>query len=300
VQHFLCNNTYKTDSNLQDINYLRPLKYCVLRFSAKNNNGESEMTFLQHLEQLRWHLVRSAAVVVVLALIAFFNKELLFDGIILAPKSPDFITYKWMCMLSEKFHIDMCIKEISFKLQSTELSQQFTLHMMAAFIAGLIAATPYILWEIWRFISPALSAKEKRYSFGFVFFASALFLLGVLFGYFIIAPLSINFLGTYSVSNQVQNIFTLDSFISIVTLLTLAAGIVFELPIVVYFLSKIGLITPKFMRQYRKHSVLVILVVAAVITPSPDITSQMLVAIPLYFLFEISIWISAAVAPKPV
>lgn len=258
------------------------------------------MSFLGHLEQLRWHLVRSAIAVSVTSLIAFINKDILFDGIILGPKRPEFITYRYLCKIGQKLNLDLCIKEIPFKLQSTELSQQFTLHMMAAFIAGFIIATPYILWETWRFIAPALSPKEKKYSAGFVFFSSLLFLTGVLFGYFIIAPLSINFLGTYSVSTQVQNIFTLDSFISIITFLTLAAGVVFELPMVVFFLSKMGIITPKFMRQYRKHATLVILLVAAVITPSPDVTSQMLVALPLYFLYEVSIWISAAVAPKPV
>lgn len=260
---------------------------------------EGEMSFLQHLEALRWHLVRATIAVCVLALFAFFQKEFLFDVIILGPKKVDFPTYRAMCWLAEKLSIDdLCINEIPFKLQSTELSQQFTLHMWVAFFAGFIMAFPYILWEIWRFIKPALSEKESRYTKGIVFTSSFLFFLGVLFGYYVIAPLSINFLGSYSVSSEVQNIFTIDSFINIITMLTLAAGIVFQMPIVVFFLAKIGLLTPAFMRAYRKHAIVVILIVAAVITPSPDVTSQMLVAFPLLLLYEISIWIAAIVNRK--
>jgi sec-independent protein translocase protein TatC len=267
-------------------------------FNRRNKkHAEGEMSFLQHLEELRWHLVRSTIVVTVLAVVAFFNKDLLFDGIILAPKKPDFPTYRAMCWLAEKLSIDgLCIKELPFKLQSTELAQQFTLHMWVAFVAGLIIGFPYVLWEIWRFIKPALSDKEKSYTTGVVFFATLLFFTGVLFGYYVIAPLSINFLGSYSVSSEVQNIFTIDSFISIITMLTIAAGIVFQLPIVVYFLSKIGLLTPAFMRTYRKHAIVVILIIAAVITPSPDVTSQLLVAFPLLLLYEISILIAAVVS----
>ncbi len=257
------------------------------------------MSFLQHLEELRWHLVRSVIVITVLALVAFFNKELLFDGIILGPKKPDFPTYKAMCWLAQKLSVeDLCIEQLPFKLQSTELSQQFTLHMWVAFIAGLIMGFPYLLWEVWRFIKPALSAREKKYTTGVVFFASLLFFTGVLFGYYVIAPLSINFLGSYTVSSEVQNIFTIDSFISIITMLTIAAGVVFQLPIVVYFLSKIGILTPGFMRAYRKHAIVVILIIAAIITPSPDVTSQLLVAFPLLLLYEISIFIAAAVNRK--
>lgn len=269
-------------------------------FNKKGSkNTEAEMSFLQHLEALRWHLMRSTVVVALLSVFLFFQKEWLFDSVILAPKKTDFPTYRIMCWLAQKFSIDdLCIKEISFKLQSTEMAQQFTLHMWVAFVAGLIIGFPYILWEIWRFIKPALSDKEIKYTSGIVFTSSVLFFMGVLFGYYVIAPLSINFLGSYSVSSEVQNIFTIDSFISIITMLTIAAGIVFQLPIVVYFLAKIGLLTPAFMRNYRKHAIVVILIVAAVITPSPDVTSQMLVAFPLLLLYEISIWIAAIVNRK--
>jgi len=256
------------------------------------------MSFLDHLEALRWHLVRSAVVIFSLAVFAFIRKDILFDGIIFALMRADFPTYKALCWLSEKYSLDICIKDFSFDLISINLSGQFTTHMFVAFIAGLVIGMPYLLWEIWRFVKPALTTNEKKYSRGIVFFTTMLFLTGVLFGYYIISPMSINFLGTYQVSPLVTNQINLDSYISTITILTLASGIIFELPMVVYFLSKLGVITPSFMRSYRKHSMVVILIIAALITPSPDVTSQMLVAVPLFLLYEISIFISAAVTRK--
>jgi sec-independent protein translocase protein TatC len=253
------------------------------------------MTFLQHLEALRWHIVRSVIAILAIAIIAFLNKELIFDGIILAPKNKDFFTYRILCELSQKYGLDMCFDQINFNIISTDLSGQFTMHMWVAFVAGFIIAFPYFIWEIWRFVKPALSDKEQRYSRGIVFFISLLFLLGVLFGYYIITPMSINFLGNYQVSSEVMNQIRLDSYINTVTILSLSSGIVFELPMVVYFLSKLGILTPEFMRKYRKHAMVINLIVAAFITPSPDVTSQMLVAIPLFLLYEISIYVSRVV-----
>lgn len=192
----------------------------------------------------------------------------------------------------------MCIREIPFKLINTELSGQFTTHMWISFIGGLIVGFPYVLWELWRFIKPALHEKERKNTTGFVFFASLLFITGVLFSYYIIVPLTINFLGSYQVSADVDNMISMSSYISTVTTLTLATGIVFELPIVVYFLTKFGIMTPDFMRKYRRHALVVILIVAALITPSPDISSQLLVAIPLYILYEFSIFVSSYVVKK--
>ncbi len=255
-----------------------------------------DMNFLDHLEALRWHLVRATIAILVIAVVAFIYKEILFDVIIFGPKSPDFITYRYLCYLSQKFSIDMCITKIPFSLISTNMAGQFTTHMVAAGIAGLIVGFPYLLWEIWSFVKPALSTKEKQYTRGIVLSASLLFFTGVCFGYFVLSPLSINFLGSYQVSAQVQNAINLDSYISIVSLMTLACGVVFELPILVYFLTKIGIISPAFMRAYRKHAFIVNLIVAALITPSPDVTSQMLVAVPLFILYEISIYVSAVVS----
>jgi sec-independent protein translocase protein TatC len=223
------------------------------------------------------------------------NKEILFDKIILGAKDPQFLTYRALCYLAEKFSMDLCIREVPFTLINIDMSGQFTTHIYVSFIAGFILAFPYFLWELWRFIKPALSAKEINYSRGIVFFSSVLFAAGVLFGYFVISPLSINFLGSYQISSQVANQISLDSFISTVTILTLSAGVVFELPVIIYFLSKIGLVTPTFLKTYRRHSMVIILIISAVITPSPDITSQILVAVPLFILYEISIGVSAMV-----
>jgi sec-independent protein translocase protein TatC len=258
----------------------------------------SEMTFLQHLEALRWHVVRSAIAIVTFAIIAFLNKEFIFDTIILGPKNPNFPTYRFLCWLSEKYQLDMCFNKINFNLINTNISGQFTMHMWVAFVTGFVVAFPYFIWEMWRFIKPALSGNEKNYSRGTVLAVSVLFLTGLLFGYYIISPMSINFLGNYQVSPDITNQITLDSYINTVTMLSLSAGLVFELPMIVYFLSKIGLLTPEFMRKYRKHAMVVNLILAALITPSPDITSQMLVAIPLFLLYEVSIYISKVVVNR--
>ncbi len=264
-------------------------------FDRSGNKGE--MSFLDHLEDLRWHLVRSVIVVITLAIVLFCYNDFVFGTIIFGPKHVDFITYRVMCKVSHFIGAgdSMCIGEIPFSLINTELSGQFTMHMWISFVAGLILGFPYVLWELWRFIKPALHEKERKNTSGFVFFASLLFLTGVSFSYFIIVPLTVNFLGSYQVSKDVANMVSMDSYISTVTTLTLATGIVFELPIIVFFLTKFGFMTPEFMRKYRRHAVVVILIVAALITPSPDMSSQLLVAFPLYMLYEISIFVSRSV-----
>lgn len=214
------------------------------------------------------------------------------------PLHKDFISYRFFCKLAEKFSLDLCISDFGFTLISTELAAQFTTHIWVAFIASLIVGFPYLTWELWRFVKPALTSKELSYTRGITFFVSILFASGVLFGYYLLAPLSINFLGTYQVSESVKNTITISSYISILTTLTLASGLVFQLPVVVFFLSKIGIITPTFMRSYRRHAMIVILVIAALITPSPDVSSQLLVASPLFLLYEFSIFISAYVTKK--
>jgi sec-independent protein translocase protein TatC len=261
----------------------------------KKRDPNYDMSFLDHLEALRWHVVRTVLVICTLGLVAFFNKELIFDGIILAPKNTDFWTYRMLCLLGQKLNIDMCITQIDFSVINLDISGQFTTHMWVAFVTGCVLGFPYLVWELWRFIKPALSAREIKYSKGLVFFTSLLFIMGILFGYYIISPLSINFLGSYKVSEEISNQISMASYINIVTVMTLSCGFVFELPMIVYFLSKIGFMSPAFMRKYRKHAMVVNLIVAAVITPSPDVTSQMLVAIPLFLLYEISIFVSAAV-----
>ncbi|MFZ7116540.1 MAG: twin-arginine translocase subunit TatC [Bacteroidota bacterium] len=264
---------------------------------SNSNSQTGEMSFLGHLEALRWHIFRSAVAVMVLAVVFFFFKEFLFDDVLLAPKHPDFLTYRALCAISHRVGLgeDLCISVMPFSLISTDLSAQFTTHMWVAFIAGFVVSFPYIIWELWRFIKPALTTTERKFATGIVFYTSFLFLTGILFGYYVITPMTVNFLGSYQVSAEVSNTITLDSFISTVTTMTLIAGIVFELPMLVYFLSRIGVLTPKFMRDYRRHATVVILILAAVITPTSDVTTLMLVAIPLYFLYEISIFVSAYV-----
>lgn len=265
-----------------------------------NNSEKAEMSFLEHLEALRWHLMRAVIAVLTLSIVLFFYREIVFDHFLFAPKHPDFWTYRMLCLLSDylKMGDALCIRELPFELINTELSGQFTMHIWVSFVAGFILAAPYVLWEIWSFIKPALHEKERKYSKGVVFFSSLLFFAGVLFGYYVIVPLSINFLGSYQVSADVKNMIAMDSFVSTVTTITFASGIVFELPIVIYFLTQIGLMTPQFMRTYRKHAMVIILIVAAVITPSPDVTSQLLVALPLYMLYELSIFVSMYVVKK--
>ena len=258
-----------------------------------------EMSFLEHLEVFRWHLVRSALAVLLFAILAFVFKGIVFDSILLAPKNPDFPTYKILCYLSQQLGMGdtLCMDELPFILMNISMSGQFSTHIMTSIVAGFVVAFPYVFWEMWRFISPALHDKESSVAKGVVFFSSSLFMLGVLFGYYVVSPLSVHFLGSYQVSQTVANQISLSSFISTVTTVCLANGMVFELPILVYFLTKIGLITPDFMRTYRKHALVLTLIFSAIITP-PDVTSQILVALPLMVLYEISIKISARVLRK--
>jgi len=266
--------------------------------SRMKNERSHEMTFLDHLEALRWHIVRSAIFIIAIAIVAFMNKEFIFDGIIMAPKNSDFFTYRMMCDLSTKYNLDMCLDKVDFTVINLNISGQFTTHMWIAFMTGFIIGFPYLIWELWRFIKPALSEKEIKISQGVVFFTSLLFMLGVMFGYYIITPLSINFLGNYKVSEEIANSISMDSYINTVTVLSMSTGLIFELPMVVYFLSKLGILTPEFMRKHRKHAMVVNLIIAALITPSPDVTSQLMVAVPLLILYEISIYVSKAVAFK--
>jgi sec-independent protein translocase protein TatC len=265
----------------------------------KHRSSEGEMPFLQHLEELRWHLARAAAAVAAFGILAFLNKSIVFDTLIFGPRNPDFPTYRAFCSISRWIGINevFCFEEMPFKILNTKMAGQFSTHIWVSMIAGLIIAFPYILWEIWRFIKPGLKEEERKYSRGVIAAASFLFMLGVLFGYYVIAPLSIQFLGSYTVSEEVNNLIDLTSFISTVTSVTMACGLLFELPIVVYFLTKVGILTPDIMRNYRKHSLVVILILAAVITP-PDLSSQILVAFPVLILYEVSIRISARIVRR--
>lgn len=263
----------------------------------KEDSGEREMSFLDHLEELRWHVVRSVAAVMIFMIAAFIMAPWIFDNIVFAPARVDFPTFKWLCALGEKIGATetLCVDKINFKIQSRYMTGQFTMQFMAAFVIGLIIAFPYVFWEIWRFVKPGLYSKERRYSRGAVFAVSFQFALGVLFGYFILCPMSIWFFSNYTISDMIVNEFDITSYVQTVVALVFGSGLLFQLPVVIYFLSRIGMVTPAFLRKYRKHAAVIILIVAAIITP-PDPLSQTIISLPLYLLYEISIFISAFVA----
>jgi len=259
---------------------------------------EKEMSFLDHLEELRWHLIRALLAIVIFAVAAFLAKDFVWKTLILGPSRPDFITFRALCALAERINSQgLCIDELPFIIQSRKMTGQFAMHITSSVVLGLIFAFPYVFWEIWRFISPGLYKKERLHARGAVFWVSLLFLIGVNFGYFIIAPLSINFLSNYHVDPSIRNEFDITSYVSTVIMLILACAFVFQLPVVVYFLSKIGFVSPKLMRRFRKHAIVVILILGALLTP-PDPISQILIAIPLLGLYEISIFISSFVVKR--
>lgn len=263
------------------------------------DEDDSQMSFLDHLEILRWHLIRIAIALVIATSLAFVFKHIVFDIIVLAPIFDDFVTYRAFCDLSHAMGMGdkLCFDEMKFELINISMAGQFSMHIIVSLVAGLILTFPYILYEVWRFIKPALKKGEKNFARGLVFWGSLLFMLGVAFGYYLITPLSVQFLGGYTVSDFVYNQINLRSYISTVTTITLACGLIFQLPILVYFLSKLGIVTPELMKKYRRHSVIAVLILAAIITP-PDISSQILVALPLFVLYEVSILVSRAVVGK--
>lgn len=264
-------------------------------FESEIDEGQ-EMTFLEHLEELRWHIIRAVGSIVIFAVLAWVYREWIYGVVILGPSKPEFWTYQMMCKVGHMMGTDgLCVESINFKLQNIEVGGQFKMALTTAGIVGLLFAFPYAFWEIWRFIKPGLKISEKKAARGAVFFVTLLFFSGVLFGYYVVTPLVINFLANFTLDESIVNEFNIKSYISTIATLTLACGVAFQLPIVIFVLSKAGIVTPAFMREYRKHSVVVILIVAAIITPSPDIFSQVIVALPLFVLYEVGIFVSARV-----
>jgi len=260
--------------------------------------GEKEMSFLEHLEEFRWHIIRAFLSIGVFAIVAFIFREQIWYYIILAPSRADFWTYEMFCRLGGITGADFfCVDEMNFIIQSRRMTAQFTMALVSSFVIGLIVAFPYAFWEFWRFIKPGLYPNEKNLSRGAVFFVTLLFLTGILFGYYIVAPISINFLTNFTLDDSIMNEIDLSSYVSTVMMLVLACGIMFQLPVVVYFLTKAGIITPAFLKAYRKHAIVVILVISALITP-PDVISQILMCFPLLLLYEISIVVANAIKRK--
>lgn len=257
-----------------------------------------EMSFLDHLEVLRWHLVRAFGSVFIFAILAFVFKGFVFDTVILAPSNPEFFTNRLLCELADMLNMPLlCINQAQLSFQNINMSGQFTTHIWVSFVVGIVVGFPYIFWEFWRFVRPALYQNEINNSRGAIFFASTLFTIGILFAYYVICPLSVHFLGTYQVSESVENIVNLGSYISTITSIVLAGGIIFELPIFIYFLAKVGLVTSDFLIKYRKHSIVIALLLAAIITP-PDVISQILVCFPLIILYESGIVIAKRLEKK--
>ncbi len=267
--------------------------------AKKDRKDPNEMSFLDHLEELRWHLIRSTLAIVILGVGAFLMKDFIFDTVIFGPKKMSFPTYRLFCDIATRLGFDsaFCADSLPFTIQNRTMAGQFSAHIWTSIWAGFIVGFPYVLYEVWKFISPGLYEKERRHSRGFILVASALFFMGVLFGYYVVAPLSINFLGTYQVSEEVLNEIDISSFISTVRAAVIACGIMFELPIIIFFLTRVGLVTPEILKKYRKIALVIVLVLSAVITP-PDVASQIIVAVPVLILYQISIYISSVVLKR--
>ena len=269
----------------------------IKAIKEKGKTIEAEMSFFDHLDVLRGHLVRASIAIVVFTVLAFSYYDFIFDEIIMGPGRTDFWTYRMMCAAVEKFNLgaDFCVTKLNFEIINTELGGQFTLQLNSSLMIGIVLGVPYLLFEIWRFVKPALKEEERKSATGFVFWSSLLFIIGLLFGYYVVSPLSVNFLTNYEVSEIINNQITIDSYFSVIATLSIGAGITFELPTIIYILSKLGIMTPQFMRSSRRYATVIILIIAAVVTPTPDLIIMLTVSLPLFLLYEVSIFISARV-----
>ncbi|WP_255497846.1 twin-arginine translocase subunit TatC [Flavobacterium sp. I3-2] len=264
-----------------------------------NQKTTKEMSFLGHLEELRWLLVRSTIAILIGGIIAFMFNEFIFDTIIFGPKRGDFITYQFFCDLATRFDLDksFCNQILPFEIQNRTMDGQLSVLIWTCITAGFIISFPYFLWELWKFISPALYKNEKKYAKTFIFVSSLLFFFGVLFGYYVLVPLSINFLVNTQISSIVENSIDINSYIGLVKTTSLATGLIFELPVIIFFLTYLGLITDSFLKEYRKYAYVLILIVAAVVTP-PDVISQIIVSIPMVILYEGSILVAKIITKR--
>jgi sec-independent protein translocase protein TatC len=262
----------------------------------KNNEEKAEMSFIEHLEVLRGHLFRSALAIAAGATVFIVYNTFFVRDVLMGPTHADFPTYKWLCKLGHAIGLGekMCMKDIGLKMQSTSVSGQFSMYFTLIFVGGIIVAFPYIFWEFWRFIRPALTKKELSKTRGVIFWVSFLFFLGITFGYFIIAPYTVNFFANFQLDDNIENRWTITSYIDTLVPLILGTGLAFQLPLVMFFLAKVGLMSPSFLRRNRKYAIVIILILAGIITP-PDVISQIICTIPLWLLYEISIWLTAKV-----
>ena len=260
---------------------------------------EREMSFLEHLEELRWHVVRSLLVLVILTVTCFFFIQRIYDEVIFAPSKLSFPTFQWLCKMGNLINLEetLCIKELPMSVINRTMMGQFSMALVSSFVIAFIVGFPYVAWEIWRFIKPGLHSKERKYSRGAVAAISFMFMCGVCFGYFIMSPMAVYFFSNFQLSESIDNQFDVTSYVTTIVTLAFGSGLLFQLPIVVYFLTQVGIVTPEFLRQYRKHAIVIILVIGAIVTP-PDPISQTMISIPLFFLYEFSIFISRYVTRR--
>jgi sec-independent protein translocase protein TatC len=251
--------------------------------------NDQQMSFLNHLEELRWRLVRIAIAIVTVSTVLWFYQEWIMDNLFLSMKDPTFVTFQFMCD-----HFGVCVEAIPLKMQSMTVSGQFSYALMTSIMGGIVLAFPFIFYQIWRFVKPGLKKNEQTVTKGIVFYVSLLFFTGISFGYFIVAPLCVQFFGSYQISDKIENIFTINSYMSTIISTVFYSGLLFLLPVVSYLFTKLGVITPEFLRKYRKHAIVGILVLSAIITP-PDLISQVIVGIPIVLLYEIGILVAARV-----
>jgi sec-independent protein translocase protein TatC len=269
----------------------------LLKRLQKNKSGEvAEMTFIDHLEELRGHLLRSVLAIVVGGIVVAVYNDFFVKQVLMGPTHTNFPTYRWLCSIGKNLGMgtSLCMKEIGVRMQSTSVSGQFSMFFTVIVIGGIIIAFPYIFWEFWKFLKPALTQKELSRTRGVVFWVSLLFFMGVAFGYFVIAPYTVNFFANFQLDESIVNQWTISSYVDTLIPLILGTGLAFQLPLVMFFLSKIGLVTPDWLRSVRKYAIVIIVIVAGVITP-PDVISQIIVSLPLLVLYEVSIWLSARV-----
>jgi sec-independent protein translocase protein TatC len=269
----------------------------LLKRLKRTETGETaEMSFIEHLEALRGHLFRSVIAIVIGGIVVAVYNNFFVKKVLMGPTHADFPTYSWLCKIGQKLGLGntLCMKEIGVKMQSTSVSGQFSMFFTVIVIGGLIIAFPYVFWEFWKFIKPALTKKELSRTRGVVFWVSLLFFMGVAFGYFVIAPYTVNFFANFQLDETIVNQWTISSYVDTLIPLILGTGLAFQLPLVMYFLSKIGIVTPAWLRSVRKYAIVIIVIIAGIITP-PDVISQIVVSLPLLILYEVSIWLSARV-----
>lgn len=262
----------------------------LITFAAMDN--EKNMSFLDHLEELRWRLVRSAAAIIIVSVVLWIYQGWIMEHLFLSMRRPDFITFKWMCQL-----FNICIEEIPVRMQSMTMSGQFSYALMMSIMGGVVISFPFTFYQLWGFVKPGLKTNEKSAVSGITFYVSILFFLGITFGYLIVAPLCVQFFGTYQISSEIENNFTVNSYMSTILSTVFYSGLLFLLPVATYIFTRLGIITPAFLRKYRKHAIVAVLILSAVITP-PDLISQVIVAIPITLLYEIGILVSARVEKK--